>query len=858
MRLAKGIKFNIIIAILLCIAFVLNAGYTLAAAAYSLNVSSIGDSQTETYTEFASMQGEGTGYSETYTYAVGSVNNSIKLNYGFSHKYDIAVKFEATYKDGEHLAKDFSLDMVDRDKWCVDMPMVSDLDRRGSYYALASTSNRLEGVMYYMGTLEGTGYLPIISGVTFYTSGNNTYVNEADELTITVTPIYSKSTGTYDSTHKFYTTSKFYNSDKTAINNWVTYMTAYQQDKTRVDETKCMYYNAYSTEETALEYPSDDLSWDGENLVMPTELERSNTAYKYKVIRTQTGEDAEGNAIYSYATSYDNVIAGNKYYGGLGVYVIPGSSLVTVDISFNYDWYDCASNQIITGDVNPIGYKFSNEMTKVGTAYYYNRTISEPTYIDVLEYMVLTASSGFKTALKNGYKVVIYNLTAKTHTSTPTGWTSSGESTINYEINNSSIQSGILIKKDKWASGSTHVETDVSIRNVGSTDLAISKFTVKGTLWYSEYGDQTSFSEQSTGTYLQEIRATDNTLLYRGVVVDENMWTSSYNPTTHVYTFTRNSGVNHIPSGSAITLISGVSVAQQSYPTEYTKIDGVDTGFIHDYWCTLEITVTTAKIDKDDITPYVAQSTYTDLEVETNGYYSQITSSSPAYIYVRNNTNQNISSVTIQSMTLHPLTSTNKPLRDQINTGSNVGYTVTNYVNGGSSTTATINLRPNEKVLLFAITPNSDAIIYSYKLSANVSGGKVDNTAQLTVNNEAGDANLINTSDKLYEFRLKSTTSFSGKLVNSGDFVCNTTASSGMYYAYYKGVILPEQLIRVFTGVASTINLQIDVIEHTQGWNAGRYIAGNYSAWSDDTSGALANWLTSMQTIYGEPPSKPV
>ena len=854
MRLARGIKLNIIIAILLCIAFVLNAGYTLAAATYSLNAASVGDGQTETYTEFASMQGEGSGYTETYTYAVGSVNNSIKLNYGFSGKYDVAVKFTATYKNGEHLAKDFSLDIVDRDKWCIDMPTVSDLGGSGSYHALASTSNTLQGVMYYMGMLEGTGRLPIISGVTFYTSGNNTYINEADELTITVTPIYSKSTGSYDSSHKFYTTSVFYNDNKTAINNWTTYMAAYQQDKTRVAETRLMYYNAYSAEETALEYPSDNLSWNGENLVMPTELERSNTSYKYKVIRTQTGEDAEGNATYSYATSYDNIAAGNKYYGGLGVYVIPGSSLVTVDISFNYDWYDCVNDQIISGDVNPIGYKFSSEMTKVGTAYYYNRTIAEPTYIDVLEYMLLTASSGFKTALKNGYKVVIYNLTAKTHASTPAGWTSSGESAVNYEINNSSIQSGILIKKDKWASGSTHVETDVSIRNTGSTDLAIKEFTVKGTLWYGTYGDQTSFSEYGAGA-LQDILTGSGDLLYRGVNVDENMWTFySYNPTTNVYTFKRNSGVNYIPSGSAITLISGVSVAQQSYPTEYTKIDGVDTSFVYDYWCTLEVGIVTATAS------YGAQSAYTDLEVETNGYYSQITSSSPAYIYVRNNTNQNISSITLESMVLHPLTSTNKPLRDHINTGSNVSYAVTNYVNGESSTKATINLRPNEKVLLFAITPSSDAIIYSYKLSANVSGGKIDNTAQLTVNNEAGDANIINTSteNKLYEFRLKSTKSFSGKLVNSGDFVFNATASNGAYYAYYKGVILPEQLIRVFTGISETIKVELEVIEHTQGWDAGHYVVGNYSAWSDDTSGELTNWLTAMQTIYGEPPSKPV
>ncbi|MBQ3502817.1 MAG: hypothetical protein IJA72_04065, partial [Clostridia bacterium] len=81
MRLGKSVKFNMIIAILLCMAFVVNIGHTLAATTYSLLVSSSVDATNkETYIEYANASGS-TG---KYYYSTGSYNNQLNISYGFS------------------------------------------------------------------------------------------------------------------------------------------------------------------------------------------------------------------------------------------------------------------------------------------------------------------------------------------------------------------------------------------------------------------------------------------------------------------------------------------------------------------------------------------------------------------------------------------------------------------------------------------------------------------------------------------------------------------------------------------------------------------------------------------------------
>ena len=208
MRLGKKVKFNMIIAILLCMAFVVNIGATWAFTSYTFRAKGsiqLDGDITENYTEFASA----TGATGNYEYSVGAANNQLSINYGFSHAHDLRVSFTAEYTNtaNAHLANDFSLNFVNRDKWCIDTTEMvgssgvvtgagdENAEVGGAtYYSLSSTTKIYSGVMYYMDTLTGSGTLPVISGVTFYTSPNNSYKYIGDNLTVTITPSYVKLT----------------------------------------------------------------------------------------------------------------------------------------------------------------------------------------------------------------------------------------------------------------------------------------------------------------------------------------------------------------------------------------------------------------------------------------------------------------------------------------------------------------------------------------------------------------------------------------------------------------------------------------------------------------------------------------
>ena len=212
MRLGKITKFNMILAILLCMAFVVNLGSTWAAGQYRFKAQSINNIQGDVvqnnvYTDYAYAQGS----QGKYIYSPGIYNNQLSINYGFRENYDLLIRFSATYTNSSHKATDFSLNFANRDKWLLDIGSTNGLkvsngqtviDESQTYHDLTADSNTITGVMYYMGKLSGSGIMPIISGVNFYTSPNNSFEYIGDTLTITLTPEYVKS-GEYNNGHIF-------------------------------------------------------------------------------------------------------------------------------------------------------------------------------------------------------------------------------------------------------------------------------------------------------------------------------------------------------------------------------------------------------------------------------------------------------------------------------------------------------------------------------------------------------------------------------------------------------------------------------------------------------------------------------
>lgn len=913
MRLGKGIKFNMIIAILLCMAFVVNIGATFALATYSFTASSINikDGETvknETYTEYANAK----AISGQYTYSIGTANNRLSIDYGFSHNHDLMVEFTATYSNPNHKAKDFSLNFVNRDDWCIDMlginsgfnavEKVGENDIALPSYVLSSESNTLRGVMYYMKTLSGSGILPIISGVNFYTSPNNSYTYIGDTLTVTLTPYYIKSNSeNYDANHSF-ASRLLYSNNTTAFENWIDYKSG---ATAKAGNPTYMVYNSYvsgtdlrdtaTTDndiDTSLAYPSDfDWTASGFNIVGQEETLYSNTAYRYAV--NQTSQVVNSETRYTLARDYSSVTAGNKYYGGLGVYVIPNTTLATVSITLDYHWQkdgvvdDQAPNNMVklkyADDISVVTTVIEDdpETTEKNEAqqydtYYYRDNIEAPTYINVLDYIMLTAESGYGTILANGYSLIITNFSIEVQASNPSGWTASSK--LNYEVNNASQQSPILVRIKDVATGYKEIETNVSISNYGESTLEVTAFKVTAKLWYANYADEShsQFSEAIMG-YLPEKTGSIDCLKY-----DKNIWTVTYR--NNAFEFARNNASAYIPTGYTIPLITGVTIPQQYYPTggdagftALTTVDGVTTYKpieVNDFWCSLEVSdiVTGAPAEYNS-------GTYTGVEVVTDGYYSTIALGSSVPMYIRNNTNQNITAVSLDELRVVGFDANKSASllpRDRINSSLDVNYSLTTHISANTI------IRPNEMVLAYTITPTANAIIYSYEISATLSSGDASNGINLifdrtlqtisgnTIQNVAT-GGIINDSETHYEFRIKSSQKLadytqaeptSDYFINPSDFV-EQKINDTTYYYYYKGVICAHQYMVVFD---SYVGVTIEYIAHVDGAVATDYESGDYTntIWNptynattgnvtDTTWNPPTDWLTAMQKIYGEP-----
>ncbi len=863
-------------------AFVVNLGSTWAAGQYKFKAQSINTIQSDVvqnnvYTDHAYVQGS----QGKYIYSPGIYNNQLSINYGVRENYDLLIRFSATYTNTNHKAADFSLNFANRDMWLLDIGSTNGLkvnadqtiiDSTQTYYDLTSDSNTITGIMYYMGHLSDSGTIPIISGVNFYTSPNNSFEYIGDTLTITLTPEYVKS-GEYNADHIFGVTKDGFAPNQTVFTNWISYMSgAYAT----AQNAQYMIYNAYvydkaATKDMSLQYPKDSsvIKTDGSGLVNPgaTYPMYANTAYRYTVS--------------SGSRSYEALTAGNRYYGGLGVHVIPNSSatsnkLVTVGITIRYVWQKDGN---IAG-FSPSGivsFKTSSDITTITkdetNYYYYKSQITSPTYINVLDYIMLTAEN-YETIVKGGYSLILNYISVSLETDTSKmavgdgGETWSSQATESYTINNSTNSSQVLARVSDVLASEKAYEADISITNNSNSILKVKSFSVKGYLWYGEY-TTTSEDDGSGGTnvvehfvemplggadkskcylrpsYLTDQDSSKSTLSANNIwKFDSSLWSVSYSNNT--YTFSNNAGAAYIPSGYTMTLISGVTIPQTTICQSATVAN--------DFWCSIEVVGVTTE---SSAPTYTNLTSTVGVETIVEGYYSEMTSSNPGKIYIRNNTNQEITKLTLSNSInsnmpiIYSLASGTGLARDRL--GSIISsVTITNHLNKTSSTSLisdTISIKPNETVLAYTIKPTQSAVIYDYKVTATLNGVEYNDDIDLGYNVEAGKGEIINNSAKFYEFRLRSATKLSN-LVNSSDFVEKQDGTT--YYYYYKGVICPGQCITIFDGeFAHNVTIGTsDKIEHDDSWDVSRYTAGNYEIWNLAEDDA---WLSAMKAPFTEP-----
>lgn len=880
MRLSKRCKFNMIIAILLCMAFVVNIGATLATINYRLNVSSVNTNSpsvdTNTFVEFASAESA----KGDFEYGYGVRNNQLSINYGFSStiKYDLMIKFTAVYTDTEgnngsnkHLVNDFTINFVNRDMWCVDMGSINGWitkngelteDDKKYYLTGASVDGQgdpapLSGVMYYMGQLSGSGSLPVISGVTFHTSPNNSYVFLGDKLTITLTPVYVKSNAdNYTASHTF--ASNVIDDD--AFKNWYQYMAVKAGKQVDGWGSRAMIYNAYVDSKRCLNFPYDEsvmttqtttdandnpITQKVVNTSLKTQPNYSNTAYRYNV----TQEDGKT------VRRFDAITAGNRYNGGLGVYVIPASDLLTISVSFNYSWYNWETQELAgTTSSLMVMREYSNEFQIISTAQgdyrYYKGTIDSPIYIDILKYIRLTAEDS-KTIITGGYSLLLNDVSIGFVTSSTLktdqrgdsyNWTGEYERP-NYAVVNSTLTSPILARVTHVATGLKNYDTDITITNNDKNPININGFTVTSKLWYGYYADASAnFAETLMG---------DGYLPNTGLIYDTTLWEIE-DYTNGVFTFALQEGKSvYIPSGYSLTLISGVQIPA----TPACQSASV----ANDFWCTLEVsfdteTQVTPEVDIDDTIDY-SKSSSTSVEVITEGYYTAINDDIDGKIYIRNNSQQVITGVTLSNLTVYILNDESQMISRDKATANNAEHTLTNHVEG------TVSIKPGEMVLAYTISPttaNENAIISSFDISVTLQTITEESTAipensdiDLLYNQSINIGTINNNSEKYYEFRLVSTTDLSSKLYNANDFVAKPISSTEFHY-YYKGIICPNRSVRVLKEFAP--NVVVDYLEHDKTKGEERYTDENYSAWGlDEDVEKDLEWLTFMKNLYQGP-----
>lgn len=860
MGLKKRAKLNMIITILLCMVFVLNIGATLAYTAYTFLAKGVANSSTvEAYTEYAEAKADS---DMAIPYIEGSVNVNMGINYGFSSKYDLMVVYQITYKNTSHIANDVVLNFVDRDKWSIAMLSITSITSESiqdlsaqTQYNPSSSTNTFTGVMYYLGSLEGAGRLDIVSGITFNKSSNLTDDYYGDVLTIKFIPFYQKSavakynnltsteltnainnyytTSTQGgSTHQFYTNGNNYLSAtdiQPAYDNWANYMKAYSSGTNYIDQTQFMIYNSHGTDNSAIAFPIDFEYTP--NLEEKTEPDRSITAYRYKIV------NLDG----SYIRNYELLTASNKYDGGLGIMVFP-SEQMTLKFTIHTYW---EKDGIIQGTstINNVHLGFSDDIITLSDGLYYNKYITEPTYINILDYIMLTTEGDYVNLWQNGYKLVICNLDVQTITSPPADWSNSTEQ--NYELHNSTSASPILSRYKDSSVASISKDVKVAVTNNSENTLSINSFTVQGKLWYGDNTNPSTYN-QVVSQYLTNT----NALNY-----DETAWNVSFNVENNIYTFTRKtSGVkSYITSGHSLTLISGITIPNYVVDLNSLPSDGVTAIYVYDLWCELEVNITSvSEITSTD--DFNDSGEYSGVEIITSAYNSTMSANEQQYIYLRNNTNQIITSVNISNLTLAEVISTNGNPRDVNNfdSSSNFNYSITSLLDNTTSTqssTTAFNksvatyIYPNEQVAIVQIQPSENAIIYNYNITVTLAGGYVDNDVQ-AMHYANGNMAVINLSNKAYEFRLKSSLDINNILTNVNDFVIEQ--KDGYYYAYYKGVIYSGQYLNVCNLDLSS-SVTIEIIEHSLNTDGDtQYVSTNYTSWNPPQ-----DWLTAMQTIFG-------
>lgn len=677
--------------------------------------------------------------------------------------------------------------------------------------------------IYYTETIPaGTDTLTIFTGVSFTDTTDTTY--EGDSLTINIDEVkIRKSTSSYTTSHDLYVNS-------IAGNAWIQY-----KNRSSLSGAQVIVYNSRYNLSHGVSHPGVE------------------SAYQ-KVMTGSTVSSA-------------NWAGGNKAYAGVGMYIINGSSPITLKVSVLGSWRTEDGGSATVNDNNILfnyssGWVFKSKLAdNTFEVYTYSLIIPENTalYINILDSVEIISRGNLAQADYSNYKLVITDInindvafnTFSTSTNetnilignivnttdvitTGTYNPSSTENMVSV-VNTSLYQAG-LYDVTLGAGGQQTFDANVSITNNTANKIRVN---VSFTLRYyisnaktSIIGDQISGDATSFNDPTLWYRATDTTSSstdFTANAVNLTSYIAPYSTVNVLEQYVVNDALrNSIISNYGyydfwVVLIPTVTISNSNDTSTSTALSVETSAIVSGANTTLTFSVKNYSMEaitgisaelvaNRNVANYASTSAQPDDWVSSYWRYYYYDATSGTYRQNTNSTWNSEQQYYILSYARELISLTNATLYN--------GFTLSTSGGGYQFSASNLTIQPNETIKIASVTISTNGYL-TFNSSAVGRSSETSTTINIIDEGTSG-AYIINNSTSSYYVR------FTGNMETSS--VPNIATING--YNYYVGVVRPGQVVKIPMTTSSSVTLET-ILD-----------TGSY------TSATLTSWGTQVQQIF--------
>lgn len=711
-------------------------------------------------------------------FGVGSHNYEVAIQYSFSYSFDLRIKYSLNWTNSRS-ANNVILNYANRDNFIVDEDYIYVRDAVAN--AEDETNNK--------------GKLTIFTGVDFDNPEDETYIGESLTIEIEEVKIY-KTQPTYTNQHNLYLNNP-------AGEAWLKY-----KNNSSIAGAYAMVYNhrcgTASDLSRGIDFPGDE------------------SAY-YKEITTESGYTAVTAAKW---------LGGQKFYAGIGAYIITGNSPISLKARPLGSWLgESASSQFD----NNIRFNFSSDWKYSAnnlTSYqnstflsnqegYYTLTIpaNSAVYIDIIDSIEITSVGVLAPKQINNIKLIA-SLILNDVTF------NSGEY----------LQTGTIANSVVATSGS-YAQNAVDVINTTNYNNGLYDFT-NGTLTESYSQTFTSHMTLINNT-ANKIKPTINySLRYyisngattlnvptESVDLSSSYWYRVVGTTSNYFNVLRNTNYDYIAPYSSHEIMVEYTISagfKQFISSTYGN---------YDVWVEIVPTILNqanssnatqldvlASISENNVTfsvknnslETVSGTVSANLEMYKSSFDYMSVSVEPAdwlanywrYYYLEGGVYKKYNTATITSGddVLSTFNSSNCYVLYITRASDLVSIASPTMFNGftksGSQYTATLTLQPGEscKILTTAVGANDVDKMLTFVSTAEATQTTAPNTIDIVNEKSGNDAYIINNSQNSYYVR------FSGVYAGNNDNIVNING-----WNYYIGIVRPNQIIDLPLSSTSTL-----------------------------------------------------